>query len=224
MPELTKPRPSTDFLTRHAPLARVVLPPDVPALWAHQSESPFALWQAWEDESGQALSEAPFWGVVWPGARLLAQVLLGNPATVTGKRVLELGCGGAVALIAAAKAGAARATGIDLDAAALCVAEANARANDVAIDAVLADASAVPLAEHDVVLVADFFYHRATSAQVLARLRERAQAGALVLVANAERPFAPADRLALWAEADLAVNHDLEGVATRHTQVGQLLP
>ena len=94
------PVPSAALLTRLAPLTPV---PERPDLVAHHAPDVFALWQAWEEECG-ARQAVPFWAVVWPAARLLARVLQAEPAWVRGQTVLDLGCGGGVAGIAAARA------------------------------------------------------------------------------------------------------------------------
>ena len=89
--------PSAALLARLAPLTPV---PGRPDLVAHQAPDLLALWQAWEAESGM-MQDVPFWAVVWPAAQLLARVLQDEPAWVRGKTVLDLGCGGGVAGIAA---------------------------------------------------------------------------------------------------------------------------
>src|SRR5688572_1686131 len=71
---------------------------------AHGCRSVIDLWLRFELLSGRR-EEPPYWSVVWPGAKLLAAVLLNNPAFVFGRRVVDVGCGAGVAGIAAAKAG-----------------------------------------------------------------------------------------------------------------------
>jgi predicted nicotinamide N-methyase len=93
--------PSAALLARLAPLTPV---PGRPDLVAHHAPDLLALWQAWEAECG-ARHDVPFRAVVWPAAQLLARVFQAEPAWVRGKSVLDLGCGGGVAGIAAAKAG-----------------------------------------------------------------------------------------------------------------------
>ncbi|HEX6320044.1 MAG TPA: 50S ribosomal protein L11 methyltransferase [Burkholderiales bacterium] len=59
-----------------------------------------------------------------------------------GERVLDYGCGSGILAIAAAKLGAARVDGVDLDPQAVATAAANARANGVALRAALPEALA----------------------------------------------------------------------------------
>ena len=64
--------------------------------------------------------------MVWEAADVLARVLAGDPGLVAGKRVLELGCGCALAGLAAGALGAARVTLTDR---VLYMAEYNVAAN-----------------------------------------------------------------------------------------------
>src|SRR4051812_26056757 len=73
----------------------------------------------------------PFWAFVWAGGQALARHLLDHPEVVRGKRVLDVATGSGIAAVAAAKAGAARVTAIDLDPAAIRAAQRNAAANGV---------------------------------------------------------------------------------------------
>ena len=119
--------PSSALLARLAPLTPV---PGRPDLVAHHASDVFALWQTWEEECG-AQQAVPFWAVVWPAAQLLARVLQAEPAWVRGQTVLDLGCGGGVAGIAALHAGATRVVAHDIDPVALAIAAKNATANAV---------------------------------------------------------------------------------------------
>jgi predicted nicotinamide N-methyase len=162
--------------------------------------------------------------VPWPAAVVLSRVLLAQPEHVRGRRVLDLGCGGAAAGLAAALAGAARVTANDTDPVALHLAQRNARANGVtlALDARdLSQADTNPEAE--VVLVGDLFYERGPSTRLLQTLRAWVGRGALVLVADAGRPFAPRTGVEPVAVATVTVNPDLEGVQTRTVQILRLL-
>ncbi|MGH8670204.1 MAG: 50S ribosomal protein L11 methyltransferase [Burkholderiales bacterium] len=67
-----------------------------------------------------------------------------------GEHVLDYGCGSGILAIAAAKLGAARVEGVDLDPQAVETAAANARANRVALRAALPDALAA--ATYDIVV------------------------------------------------------------------------
>ncbi|WP_221796859.1 class I SAM-dependent methyltransferase [Oceanobacter mangrovi] len=72
----------------------------------------------------------PYWAFAWAGGRALAQWLLANPQAVSGKRVLDVGCGSGIAGIAAARAGAT-VWGMDIDLLALQASQYNAALNGV---------------------------------------------------------------------------------------------
>jgi predicted nicotinamide N-methyase len=192
-------------------------------LVAHQAADVFALWLAWEAECG-ARCDPPFWATVWPAARVLAGYLLAQPDRVAGRTVLDLGCGGAVAGIAAAKAGASAVVANDIDPAALCVAELNAAANGVRLSLAPGDLTTTAAAREDVILVADLFYERDPSMQLLGWLHASAARGTRVLVADGGRPFSPGTPLVDVHQDTVAVSKDLEGTATRIVHIRELRP
>jgi predicted nicotinamide N-methyase len=204
--------PSPALLARLAPLTPV---PGRPDLVAHQAPDLLALGQAWEAECG-ACHDVPFWALVWPAAQLLARVLQAEPAWVRGKTVLDLGCGGGVAGIAALRAGAARVIAHDLDPVALAIAAQNATANAVALTL-----ERPPLLHGSCptgtqcILVGDLFYERAAAAGLEAWLRTAHRRGVEVLIADASRPFAPTAGVQCLREARLATAWDVEGTRER---------
>lgn len=122
--------------------------------------------------------------------------------TLTGRRVLELGCGLGLPGLAAA-VGGARATLTDWAPEAIVAARDNAARNDVAIDAFVCDWRApealVERAPWDLVLLADVLYEERNVAPLLALLPHL---GAEVLLADPGRataePFLAAARES-WA-------------------------
>jgi predicted nicotinamide N-methyase len=209
--------PSADLLTRHAPLRPVE---GVPGLLAHQAADLIALWQAWEEECA-SVQPPPFWATVWPAAAVLARCVHDGTIAVVGRRVLEIGCGGAVVAIAAALGGA-DVEANDVDAVALHIARRNAGASGVALRTTSIDYVAAPLPELDLVLVADLFYERDTSERLLAQLVPARERGAEVIVADGGRPFAPRVGVDPILEAQVPVDFDLEGVASRTVRVFHL--
>lgn len=212
--------PADTLLERLAPL-RPVAGSD--RLMAHQAIDVFALWEAWETEAGRVLPP-PYWAVVWPASRALIEAMAAGCVALAGRRVLEIGCGGAAAAIAAARAGAAGVEANDIDPAALHVAGRNAAANGVELRVSSIDYAGGDSGEPDaeVVLIADLFYERSCSerlAALLARLRAR---GAQVLVADGGRPFAPRAGIELVWQSSVEVDGDLEGVTARTVRVLRL--
>jgi predicted nicotinamide N-methyase len=61
-------------------------------------------WEQLRHEEGGAGRPVPYWAVPWPSGRALAETV--TAACVSGRRVLELGCGLGLPSIAAARAGA----------------------------------------------------------------------------------------------------------------------
>lgn len=204
--------PSLPLLERLAPLAPVPLRPDV---LAHQAPDLFALWQAWEDEAG-AKRDIPFWAVAWPAAQVMAAYFREHPEWVRGRIVLDLGCGGGVAAIAAALSGAKRVYANDIDAPALEMTALNAAANDVQL---AVDGS--NLLERDwpgdigLILVGDMFYERAASEALLDRLHHARRNGITVIIGDSSRPFGPRSGVRPLVETTVATDWDLEGVKNR---------
>lgn len=212
--------PSEELLARWAPLAPVE--PGA-AVRVHHSADVFALWQAWEEEAGSRQG-VPYWAVPWPAAIAFSRLLAADPARVRGRVVLEIGCGGAAAAIAASRAGAARVIANDTDPAALHVARLNAAANGVALEFDDRDQAATGLDESAaVILVADLFYERGPAARMIEQLRRAAGRGVEVLVADAGRPFAPHTGVTLLATEEVPVNDGLEGTSQRTVRLLRLL-
>lgn len=215
----TKTLPSANLLDSHAPLIPV---PGCRELLAHQTENVFALWHAWELECSHEC-DVPFWALVWPGAVVLASYIMREPASIADKRVLDWGCGGAIAGIAAAKAGAHSVIANDIDPVALHIAQYNAHANDVRLITMdtnlLHDPDTGPL---DYILVADMFYTKRQSEEALALLLRKRHEGASVMIADSGRPFTPIIKMQIIHEERVSVNFDIEGVESRNVRIGLL--
>jgi predicted nicotinamide N-methyase len=208
--------PSHPMLNTHASLKEV---PFCPELLSYQADDVFALWNAWELECGHECA-VPYWAVVWPGASVLARYLLRTSDLLEGKTVLDLGCGGGVAGIAAARAGAAQVICNDIDPVALYVVQQNAMANNVEVD--ISPEDYLTKSEYgsiDVILVADMFYHREQSESMLRFLQEARVRGTEVLIADGHRPFAPKTGIDLLAMEWIPVNRELEGVSEREVRL-----
>jgi predicted nicotinamide N-methyase len=186
---------------------------------AYQSDDIVAFWDEWEKECGCECG-VPFWAAVWPGAAVCAQYLLDNPEIVAGQTVLDLGCGGGIAGIAAALCGAKKVIANDIDTVALQIALRNARANETVIYPEERDLICAGLRiPADVILVADMFYERGPALQTMDFLSSAADTGARVLVADGQRTFAPRG----WGEVVtvqmVPVDRELEGVDEREVRL-----
>ncbi len=201
-----------ELLAEYAPLLPVE---DCPELIAHQAADVFALWKALET-STSTHQEVPFWATVWPAARVTAAYLMNNPGIAGKKRVLEIGSGGAVASIAAARAGATLCVANDIAPFARLVALKNANANSVSISTDTEDLiSKGAVQDFDLVLVADMFYEKEFSKRLLGFLTEYRQRGVEVIIADGCRPFAPTRGIEILTERTLSVSCDLEGAQRR---------
>ncbi len=203
--------PSEALLSRFAPL----LPVDTTGIVAHQAPDFFALWEAMEKEAGHTC-DVPFWAAVWPGARLLARYILHNSGLVAGKSVLDLGAGGGVVAIAAARSGAKQVVANDVDPSARVVADKNSAENNVICtvdDRNLLTADDMP--PFDIVFLADMFYEESTVAPLLLLLRRMSAAGARVFIADGNRPFTPKSCLEPVTTGEVKVDFDLEGCRQR---------
>jgi predicted nicotinamide N-methyase len=204
------------FLDRHAPLSPV---PGVEGVVLHQARDVFGLWMAWEEETN-TMCPVPFWAAPWPASVLLARHVQKNPSLVKNKTVLDLGCGCGLASVVCARTGARRVIANDIDPVALEVAAANAQANGVLLECNDNDLLAAPAGiAADVVLVADLFYTQAQAEQLMGFLWHQHAAGAMVIISDGGRPFAPREGVRELARETMVVNRELEGVGEREVRI-----
>ena len=90
--------------------------PHVREISLHVAEESVPIWQKTEEELDAIGLPPPYWAFAWAGGQALARYVLDDPGTVAGKRVLDLAAGSGLVAIAAAMAGAAPVTAIDIDA------------------------------------------------------------------------------------------------------------
>ncbi|WP_437593945.1 class I SAM-dependent methyltransferase [Sorangium sp. So ce1000] len=199
--------------------------PFVPEVRLHLATEVTPLWHATEAALERAGVPPPYWAFAWAGGQALARYLLDHPATVSGKRVLDLASGGGVVAIAAALAGAARVTAADIDPFAAAALRLNAALNDVAVDVFTEDLTASADAfAWDVVVAGDVCYERAMVDRVLPWLRRQAARAAAVLVGDPGRAYRPSEAVEELARYLVPTSLDLEGREHRETRVLRLLP
>jgi predicted nicotinamide N-methyase len=180
---LTVPMPGGEPLRVLQPSEAADLPDDGPVEWA---------------------PILPYWSVLWRSGVALARSLAGQ--ALSGRHVVELGCGLALPSLVAARAGA-RVLATDGDPDAIPVVERNARENGLRLHATLADwtdgAALVESGPFDLVLAADVLYER-PSVELLLMLLPRL--GREVLLADPGRPAA--DEFVAGAARDWSVTSD----------------
>jgi predicted nicotinamide N-methyase len=162
----------------------------------------------------------PFWAFVWAGGQALARYVLDHPEEVSGRTVLDVAAGSGVAAIAAAKAGAAAVTAIDLDRNAAEAIRRNATANDVTVTATPMDVTDSPTT--DVLLAGDVFYSPTVAERMTTVLRDRARRGARILVGDPGRGYFPERLLVQVAEYVVPVPAALEETETLVTGVYEI--
>lgn len=192
--------------------------PLVPEISAFTVDDPVPLWEAIERAAGGRI-ETPYFAVAWPGAQAIARVLVDGTVDARGARVVDLACGSGLALVAAARAGAARAVGVDIDPWAIACARLVVERNHVDCALRVDDAFAASLDEADLVLVGDLA-SRAAHAPHLSALYARALGtGARLVVADSGRPFFVEPPVPEIARFVVAVSPALEGVSARTVRV-----
>lgn len=184
-----------DFVRVHLPLAPV---PAVPEIRLHQATPPSGLWRlARQDPEGFG---SPYWAYPWAGGTALARHVLDHPATVAGRRVLDLGAGSGLLAVAAALAGSREVTAAEIDRYACAAIRLNAAANGVAIRVAPGDVTELPAPDADLILAGDVFYDQRTAERMLGFLDRCLEAGIEALVGDPGRAFLPLPRLRLLAE------------------------
>lgn len=202
---------------------RLLPVPHVPEIRLHLAQEATALWQRTEDELGEIGLSPPFWAFAWAGGQALARFCLDEPATVAGRTVLDVASGSGLVAIAAARAGAARVEGADIDAFATAAIVLNAAENDVTVAARLEDL--VGRDEGwDVVLAGDIFYDRDIAARMAAWLRALADRGATVLIGDPGRSYLPVRDLEERARYRVPVTRSLEDADVKLTKVWRFRP
>ena len=133
----------------------------------------------------------PYWVELWPSAVALARVVARRP--LTGRRVLELGCGlGLPALAAAAAGGRVLATDWSADAVAMAARNAEHNALELGTAVFRWDADPAALGPPwPLVLASDVLYERRNVAPLLSLLPRATAARGEVWLADPGRTFTP---------------------------------
>jgi len=201
----------------------IAAPPLVPEIRLHLATQITPLWEATEATLAAANVPPPYWAFAWPGGQALARYVLDRPETVRGLRVLDFAAGCGLGAIAAAKAGAGHVIASDIDAIAIAVMRLNAVLNGVAFETTSVDLSRDPDSRWDVVIAGDVCYERPMAEAILPWLRDLANKGVAVLMADPGRAYLPATGLEEIARYDVPTSLELEDRTLRTTRVLRLL-
>ncbi|MCZ0736859.1 class I SAM-dependent methyltransferase [Phreatobacter sp. AB_2022a] len=201
---------------------RLLAVPHAPEISLHLADEATELWQKTEDELGAIGLDPPFWAFAWAGGQALARYVLDQPGLVAGRTVLDVATGSGLVAIAAAKAGAARVTAVDIDAFAEVAVRLNAAANGVAVTAETADPTGTD-AGWEVILAGDICYQRDMTEAMLGWLGPLAAAGRTVLLGDPGRTYLPRGRLEKLAEYQVPVTRALEDLEIKRTGVWRVV-
>jgi predicted nicotinamide N-methyase len=190
--------------------------PLVPEITLRLADEPFELWE----RTGE---DVPYWAFAWVGGQALARHVLDHPALVAGRQVLDLASGSGLVAIAAALAGAASVTAVDVDPLAVLAIGVNAQANGVPVTARCADLLTTEVSS-DVVLAGDVCYDPDMAGRVLPFLAATATAGPTVLVGDPGRGYLPDTGFERLATYQVPLTSVLEGRETTPTTVWRRLP
>jgi predicted nicotinamide N-methyase len=199
--------------------------PHVPEISLYVADESVAIWQKTEEELEQVGLAPPYWAFAWAGGQALARYVLDRPHEIAGKRVLDLASGSGLVAIAAAMAGAAPVTAVDVDEFAEAAVALNGEANGVYADVTILDIldHPAPIApRYDVIVVGDLFYERDTACRALAFLDRNAMIGTRVLIGDPGRTYLPEERLTRLAEYSVPVTRELEDLDIKRTTVWEL--
>ncbi len=194
-------------------------PPLIPELRLHLATEVTPLWQATEATLGTLGLPPPYWAFAWVGGQAVARHILDHPEIVRGLRVLDFAAGCGLIALAAARAGAASVTAVDIDLFALAAIRLNAAANGLEIAVSGENVVGRPPGGTDVVLAGDVCYERPMAEAVMAWLRAEAAAGTCVIIGDPGRSYLPRTGLTALARHMIPTISDVEDVDIKSTTV-----
>lgn len=207
------------FIRHHTVVAPT---PFVPELRLHQATRITPLWEAteaWLDRHGVP---PPFWAFPWAGGQALARYLLDHPDLVRGRTVVDFASGSGLVALAAARAGAARVTAVEIDPFAIAAIRLNAALNGLAVETLCADRVGQPLPGTEVLLAGDICYERPLAERVAAWFRQVAATGTLVLLGDPGRAYLPRGGMEKLATHIVPTSRELEDREERETTVWRI--
>ena len=207
---------SRAFVLRHTRLRPV---PGLEEIRLHLADEVLPLWHAVQVEAGDPDAAIPYWAFAWAGGLAIGRYLREHPEAVAGRRLFDLASGSGLCAIAAMNAGAAGATGADIDAFAAAAIELNARANGCRVAVIRRDVLDEDPPDVDVILAGDCWYDARLAERVLAWLRRAQDRGIDVLVGDPGRRYLPTGDLVELASYGVRTTTDLEDLDRRRAGV-----
>ena len=209
------------FVLHHTRLHPV---PGLEEVRLHLADAALPLWHAVQIETDDPDAALPYWAFAWAGGLAIGRYLRDHPETVAGRRVFDLASGSGLCALAAMHAGAAEATGSDIDPLAAAAIELNARANGRRVSVVRRDVLEDEPPEVDVILAGDCWYEAELAGRVLPWLRHARNLGIRVLVGDPGRRYLPVDELVELATYEVRTTTDLEDLELKHGLVYAMRP
>ena len=194
----------------------------MPEIRLHLATELTPLWHATESYLNQININAPFWAFAWVGGQALARYILDDPEAAAGLHVVDIGSGGGIVSIAAALAGAAHVTALDIDPMAATVCGLNAALNGVEdrITTIVGDAITYDFGPFDLILVGDVCYTRGESVELADHLR---QAAAPVLFGDPGRQFMPRRGIDQVATYTVETSQEIEADPIKEASVWRMV-
>ncbi|MGZ6338825.1 MAG: class I SAM-dependent methyltransferase [Candidatus Limnocylindrales bacterium] len=209
------------FVLRHTHLHPV---PGLEEVRLHLADEVLSLWRAVQIETDDPDAAVPFWAFAWAGGLAIGRYLRERPQAVAGRRVFDLASGSGLCAIASLNAGAAGATGADIDPLAAAAIELNARANGRRVTVVRRDVLDEAPPNVDVILAGDCWYDAGLAGRVLPWLHRARDRGIDVLVGDPGRRYLPTDELVELASYDVRTTTELEDLELKQGRVYALRP
>ena len=204
------------LVLRHTRLRPV---PGLEEIRLHLAGEVLPLWRALQVETGDPDASLPYWAFAWAGGLAIGRYLREHPEAVAGRRVFDLASGSGLCAIASMLAGAAEATGADIDPFAAAAIELNARANGRRVTVVRRDALDEEPPDVDVILAGDCWYEGGLAGRVLPWLRRARDRGIDVLAGDPGRRYLPADQLVELASYEVRTTTELEDLERKQGRV-----
>ena len=212
---------SRAFVLRHTRLRPV---PGLEEIRLHLADDVLSLSHAVQVETNDPDAALPYWAFAWAGGLAIGRHLRAHPEVVAGRRVFDLAAGSGLCAIAAMHAGAAEATGADIDAFAAAAIDVNARANGCRVSVVRRDVLDEEPPDADLILAGDCWYDAGLARRVLPWLRQARDRGIDILVGDPGRRYLPAAELVELATYDVRTTTELEDLALRQGRVYRVRP
>jgi predicted nicotinamide N-methyase len=207
------------FVLRHTRLGPV---PGIDGIRLHLGDEVLPLWHAVQVETGDPDAALPYWAFAWGGGLAIARHLADHPEAVMGRRVVDFASGSGLCAIAAMRAGASDAVGIDVDAFSVAAIDLNARANAVRVAAIRRDILDEGPPDADVVLAGDCWYEAGLASRVTPWLAQARDHGIDVLVGDPGRRYLPTDHLEEVARYEVRTTTELEDLDRKQAWVYRL--